>query len=196
MRGMSNERFCVSTSFKIKQRNKRSNSKFKQKSNQAQNRDKFIQLEFEFFLKYEGGLLLRHVLNPNNRWNNLAIGKVCQLWLFTQVAYSTERKECQHFLHRCGVKANKIDRANKFTKTLTWTKVNIHPSIQSFFFYYQVKLSKKMKEYWTFKILYDIHSFDVHNSTLVSALTLSWYSLYIMMRWSKRKQRSLNHEMK
>ena len=27
MRGMSNERFCVSTSFKIKQKNKRSNSK-------------------------------------------------------------------------------------------------------------------------------------------------------------------------
>ena len=73
MRGMSNERFRVSPSFKIKQRNKRSNSKFKQKSNQAQNRDKFIQLEFEFILKYEGGLLLRHVLNPNNRWNNPAI---------------------------------------------------------------------------------------------------------------------------
>ena len=48
-------------------------TKFKQKSNQAQNRDKFIQLEFEFILKYEGGLLLRHVLNPNNRWNNPAI---------------------------------------------------------------------------------------------------------------------------
>ena len=44
-----------------------------------------------------------------------------------------------------------IDRANEFTKmyqkvkTLSWTKVNIHPSI--FFFYSQVKLSKKMKEY-------------------------------------------------
>ena len=121
----------------------------------------------------------------------------CQLRLFAQVAYSTERKECQLFLHRCGVtvKATKIDRANEFTKmyqkvkTLSWTKVNIHPSI--FFFYSQVKLSKKMKEYWTFKILYDIHSFDVHNSTLVSALTLSWYSLYITMRWSKRKRRSL-----
>ena len=68
MRGMSNERFRVSTSFKIKQRNKRSNSKrktnkarkktkFKKKSNQAQNRDKFIQLELEFILRYERGLL-------------------------------------------------------------------------------------------------------------------------------------------
>ena len=144
--------------------------KFKQKRNQAQNRGKIILFKFEFILKYERGLLWRHVLNPNNRWNNLAIGKICQLWLFTQVAYSTERKECQHFLHRCGVKAIKIDRANEFTKTsinlnfkgrilirndtiikmVGMQAVPIHPSIHIFFFYSQVKSSKNVKVYWTF----------------------------------------------